>query len=329
MKIALLNIAIILSLSTYGQTAQEYYNSGTDKANKKDFEGSVRDYDRAIRADPKYTDAYFNKGTSELYLKEYKEAISDLDKAIELKPDFLKAYTNRGIAKLKTDDLKGAIADFDAALKIEPGNASSYFMRGQVKLNAGDTKGGCYDLTKANELGDTRAQKFLNQYCGKIASSETVGTQKQSLKLDWPDAEGWKIASNQGDNEKKVIELLRNNETFDNWTEIGTMMVYPMTDPALRNVPVEAKMNIMYEQAKKSCPVAKLTFIEKDENAKYPWIIFKIECGTATPESQVWQIVQGSNEMYVNFRAVKQKNIPDDLKNKWVAFFKTGEVVAQ
>ena len=195
-------------------------------------------------------------------------------------------------------------------------------MRGQVKLQDGDKKGGCFDLSKANDLGDTRAQKYLNQYCADLISGNK---QKESLRLDWPDAEGWKIASNQADNERKVIELLKNNETFDNWTEIGTMMTYP----SLKSVPLDAAMNVMLEQAKKNCPSAKLTFIEKDEKAKYPWIIFKIECGTSTPESQVWQIMTGANETYINFRAVKQKSVPDDLKNKWVTFFKTASIVNQ
>ena len=325
MKKLLIFIVLIISTSVNAQTAEEYYNSGNEKSGNKNFDGSIADYDNAIRINSKYTDAYFNRGTSKLYLKDYKGAIADFDKTIELKSDFLKAYTNRGIAKLKINDNKGAIQDFDFVLKIEPGNASAYFMRGQVKLQDGDKKGGCFDLSKANELGDNRAQKYLNQYCAGLTSVKSENKQTESLRLDWPDAEGWKVASNQADNERKVIELLRNNETFDNWTEMGTMMTYP----SLNNVPLDAAMNVMFDQAKKSCPSAKLTFIEKDDKTKYPWIIFKIECGTSTPESQVWQILIGSNETYINFRAVKQKSVPDNLKNKWVSFFKTASIVAQ
>ena len=324
MKISIA-ILLFISLSATGQTAQEYYNNGNEKANSKNFEGSIRDYDNAIKLDPKYPGAYYNRGTSKNYLNDYKGAILDFNKAIELQPDNANAYSNRGIAKLKTDDSKGAIEDFDMALKLDPKHSSSYFMRGQAKLGAGDTKGGCFDLSKANDLGNTKAQKFIQQYCGGITSSGTENKTNESLRIDWPDVEGWKVASNQEDKGTKMIELLRNNETFDNWTEIGTMMVNPL----VQNVTVDIAMNVMYEQAKKNCPTAKLTFIEKDEKTKYPWIIFKIECGIDNPESQVWHIMMGSNEMFMNFRAVKQKSVPDDLKNKWVAFFKTASIVTQ
>ena len=321
MRKLLVFIGFSISVQVNAQTAEEYYITGNEKTSNKNYESSIEDYGTAIKINPKYTDAYFNRGTSKLYLKDYKGAITDFDRTLELKPDFLKAHTNRGIAKLKINDNYGAIEDFDFILKIDPGNASTYFMRGQVKLQSGDKKGGCFDLSKANDLGDTRAQKYLSQYCADLT---TENKHMESLRLDWPDNEGWKIASNQADNERKVIELLKNNETFDNWTEIGTMMTYP----SLKNAPLDAAMNVMLEQAKKNCPSARLAFIESDERAKYPWIIFKIECSTSTPESQVWQILMGANETYINFRAVKEKSVPEDLKNKWVKFFKTASIVA-
>ena len=212
---------------------------------------------------------------------------------------------------------KGAIKDFDEVIKLDINNASAYFMRGQVKLQLKENDEGCKDLSKSKELGDKRADKFLAQYCG--IKAEIVN---ESLMLDWPDSEGWKVASNQADKERKVIELLRKDETFENWTEIGTMMVYN-----LQNIPMEAAMNAMFEQSKTNCSSAKLTFIDKDESTKYPWIIFKIESGSKNPESQVWHVIQGTNEMYVNFRAVKEKVVSEELTAKWTAFFKTAKIV--
>ena len=91
-------------------------------------------------------------------------------------------------------------------------------MRGQVKLQSGDTKGGCNDLSKANDLGDSRSQKFLHLYCAGVETAKPDTRQNEYLKIDWPGAEGRKVANNQKDNEKTVIELLRNSETFENWT---------------------------------------------------------------------------------------------------------------
>jgi len=329
MKKILTAIAIICTLTAYGQTAQDYYNSGGDKATAQDFAGSIKDFDKAIKLDPKYTSAYYNRGTSKMYLKDYKGALADFDKAIELKPDFLNAFTNRGVAKLKLDDLKGAIQDFDAAIKLDANNASAYFMRGQVKMQMQDMDGGCKDLTKAKELGDTRADKFLQQYCGSQTTATTENKSNESLMIDWPDEEGWRVANQQDNAEQTMIELLRNKETFDNWTEIGTMFVYKGVS-ASKKIPITNTMDFLSENAKKTCPTAKVTMIEKDESAKYPWIIFKIECSSSKEaESQVWYAIQGTNELYVNFRGVKKETIPADLQDKWVKFFKTAKIVAQ
>lgn len=116
-------------------------------------------------------------------------------------------------------------------------------------------------------------------------------------------------------------------QTLENWTEIGTMM----SIKGAKNVPMDRAMNMMYDQAKQNSANAKLTFLEKDENTEYPWIIFTIESpnfkNDKTPESQLWYIVQGKQALYVNFRAVKKETISADLKEKWMRFFKTGKVM--
>lgn len=315
-------LAIAISATTFGQTAQENYNKGNEKSNSQDFAGSIKDYDKAIKLDPKYTDAYYNRGSSKSYLKDYNGAITDFDKAIELRPGFVNAFTNRGVTKLKLNDAKGAIQDFDAAIILDPKNTLAYFMRGQVKLQSGDNDGGCTDIKKAKELGDTRTDKFLNQYCGGA-------TVKESLMLDWPESENWKVGDDQENEQQHVIDLIRSNETIDKWTELGNMT----SIKGVTGVPMDKAMNLMFDQSKQNAPKAKLTFIEKDESTEYPWIIFTIEApgfkNDKTPESQLWYIVQGKQALYTNFRAVKKTTIPPDLKDKWTIFFKTGKIVSQ
>jgi hypothetical protein len=86
----------------------------------------------------------------------------------------------------------------------------------------------------------------------------------------------------------------------------------------------------LFENAKKNCPSAKLLLIEKNDTAKYPWIIFKVECTSSTVnESQVWHIMQGTDELFTSFRAVKQNPLPVDLEKKWVEFFKTVSIVVK
>lgn len=155
----------------------------------------------------------------------------------------------------------------------------------------------------------------------------TVQQKGESLMLDWPDNEHWQVGSNQKNEELQMLELIPENETLQNWTEMGNMM----SIKGVVGVPVDAAMNMMYEQAKQASSKAKLTFIEKDEKAEYPWILFTIESESyddgSGAESQLWYIVQGKTALYANFRAVKKASISKEQKEKWVRFFKTAKVV--
>ena len=94
------------------------------------------------------------------------------------------------------------------------------------------------------------------------------------------------------------------------------------------NIPI---MKEAYEPVIEELKEYGVHFIEKDEKAECPWIIFTIEAPSfkndKTPESQLWYIVQGKQALYTNFRAVKQATVPADLKDKWIKFFKAGKIV--
>ena len=194
-------------------------------------------------------------------------------------------------------------------------------LRGQIRAQTGDKEGACKDFSQAKEIGDKQADKYLSQFCG---NEQQLG---ESLLLNWPEEENWKIGDDQENAEQHVLDLIHSDETIDNWTELGNMT----SIKGIKGVPMEKAMNLMFDQIKQNAPKAKLTFIEKDENTEYPWIIFTIESPSfkndKTPESQLWYIVQGKQALYTNFRAVKQATIPSDLKEKWIAFFKTGKIV--
>ena len=319
MKNLIVIFLITISNTLYSQTAKDYYNQGNEKSAAQDFAGSIKDYDKAIKLDEKYTDAWYNRGTSKMYVKDYKGALEDFNKAIELKPDFTGAFKNRGVAKLQMEDTRGAIQDFDMVIRMDSSNSSAYFMRGQAKLQLQDFEAGCIDLFKSKELGETRADKFLNQYCGAAG--------KEMLILDWPDSEHWKVGDDQENNTQHVVDLIHENETIEKWTELGNMT----SMKGVTGVPMETAMNLMFDQAKKNAPKSKLTFIDKDESAEFPWIIFTIEApgfkNDKTPESQLWYIVQGKQALYTNFRAVKKAVISTEQKEQWTKFFKTAKVV--
>jgi tetratricopeptide (TPR) repeat protein len=321
MKKIFTTIAISCSLVSFAQTSQEHFQNGIKKHTAQDYKGAIKDYDKAIKEDKAYTDAYFNRGTCELGLKDFKSAMADFTKAIELDPKYVKAYYSKATVLISQEKYAEALPELDKAIELDQTTPNALTLRGQIRAQTGNEKGACEDFSKAKEIGDKNADKYISQFC---SNEQHAG---ESLKLEWPANENWKVGSNQENDQMRMIELIHADETFENWTEIGTMM----SIKGALNLPVDNAMNMMFEQSKKNYPKAKLTFIEKNETVEYPWIIFTIELPSSknnkTPESQLWYIVQGKTALYTNFRAVKQDTVPADLKDKWTKFFKTGEIV--
>lgn len=321
MRITIITLMLICSMKVFGQTSEEYLENGISKHKEYDYKGAIKDYSKAIKVDKNNRDAYFNRGTCKLALKDFKGARTDFDKTIKLDPKFVKAYYSRATVLVSQQKYLEALTNLDKAIELNPRIPNALTLRGQIRAQTGNTKGACEDFRQAKEFGDPQANKYLSQFCG---NESEIG---ESLTLDWPDEENWKVGSKQENGQITMVELIPANETLENWTEFGSMM----SIKGVQNVPMDKAMNMMYEQAKKQSPEAKLTFIEKDESVKYPWIIFTIESPSfkndKTPESQLWYIVQGKISLYTNFRAVKKSTISSDLKEKWIKFFKTAQIV--
>ena len=57
------------------EAAEKYFKLGVEKYDKKDYQGAIADYDKAIELNPKYADAYYKRGNAKHQLKQHKEAI--------------------------------------------------------------------------------------------------------------------------------------------------------------------------------------------------------------------------------------------------------------
>ena len=82
---------------------------------KGQFEVAIKDYNHAIKMEPKKAVLYNCLGYA-YYLKgDFESALTSFDKAIELEKSIIYIYFNRGIVKKKLGDLNGASKDFQYA----------------------------------------------------------------------------------------------------------------------------------------------------------------------------------------------------------------------
>ena len=72
MKNILYTLALLVCFSSFGQTAKEYFDSGFDKADAKDYYGAISDYTKAIEINPNDARAYYSRGASKGNLKDPK-----------------------------------------------------------------------------------------------------------------------------------------------------------------------------------------------------------------------------------------------------------------
>jgi hypothetical protein len=91
-------------------------------------------------------------------------------------------------------------------------------------------------------------------------------------------------------------------------------------------LPIETEIEEYYQNLKRYVPTTKKTIIEKDEQAKYPWIICKIE---SPEESLIYYAIQGKNESYSSYWSTKQKEITQKSQEKWVEIFKSSKIILE
>lgn len=77
-------------------------------------------YQRAVKLDPKYSEAINNLGTVEYAHKNYRRAIGEYRKALRLAPESASIHSNLGTAYFARKDYKDAALSFQRALELDP-----------------------------------------------------------------------------------------------------------------------------------------------------------------------------------------------------------------
>lgn len=188
----LLIIATILFSACAQESSSHYFKNGSAKYNLKDFNGAIKDLNKAIELQKDNSEAYYvrancygelgeiSKATNDFktvleinpdykdvfvnrayYIKtpngDYEGAISDYNKFIELNTagNNAFAFNNRGFAKYKLGQYRDALTDIDKSLQIAPDNSFAYKNKGLIFIALDSLATACDNLNRAAELGYT------------------------------------------------------------------------------------------------------------------------------------------------------------------------------
>jgi tetratricopeptide (TPR) repeat protein len=145
-----------------------------------DMEAARRYYAKAIKLNPKYSEAVNNLGTVYYANKSYGRAVRQYQKALKLSPDSASIYSNLGTAYFARKKYKEAFETYQQALKLDPDvfeHRSSYgvllqernveersrfhFYLAKTYAKSGMTDRALLYIRKALEEGFKERNKFL------------------------------------------------------------------------------------------------------------------------------------------------------------------------
>ena len=102
------------------QTAVVLNKTGIGYHQLTDLGAAKKYYQRAIRKNPKYSEAVNNLGTVYYAAKSYRKAVVQYQKAIDLSPNSASVYSNLGTAYFARKQYKEAAESYQKAIALDP-----------------------------------------------------------------------------------------------------------------------------------------------------------------------------------------------------------------
>lgn len=128
-----------------------------------DFNAAIEHYQRALKDDPKFSQAHNNLGLCLLRLRRFEEAATAIRRAITLKPDYAAAYYNLGLIEQARNNLPEALTAFQTSLRYETIPQYAEMTRQRVKdlgmpLTSSDPFSHGFDLLSQHKWSESEAE---------------------------------------------------------------------------------------------------------------------------------------------------------------------------
>lgn len=117
------------NLTDPSEEPTDIFKAGFDAYEQKDYEKSIREYDRYLEKIPSDTSALYNRGLAKYSLGRFSEAEIDFDTALKIQPDNFDILLYRGYCKSELEKRDEAFKDIDRAIKLGAKYAEAYVNR--------------------------------------------------------------------------------------------------------------------------------------------------------------------------------------------------------
>ena len=138
-KRSCLGLCLIVFLScigpAWGDAASEAYDEGARLLREGQHQNAIPAFDKALRLNPRYTEAYNARGVTFNELAQYERALKDYDAALSLNPQYAEAYFNRANAYNDLGQAERAIKDYDEALRLDQNYLGAYYNRALAHMS--------------------------------------------------------------------------------------------------------------------------------------------------------------------------------------------------
>lgn len=165
---------------TPGMTAQDFYVRAVSKGIDRDYQGAIKDCDRAIENNPNFVEAYIERGASHYNLGNGRATLQDCTQALNINPKFAPAYYYQGKARYRLGYTQAAISAYTQAITYNSNYPESYYCRGLANIDLKEYNLAIADLTKAAELFNEKGDKTSYQLAREALKTLNQNLAKQN-----------------------------------------------------------------------------------------------------------------------------------------------------
>lgn len=161
------------AIASYPESYIAYHNRGNARAELKQYNTALADYNKSLSLNPKFAKAWSNRGRLHNNTGKIAEALSDYNRCMELDTTIAEAFNGRGVILVSMGKPEEGIRDLNKAIALMPDYAIAHNNRAGAKLEMGDITGAFADYNKAIALKPDYEDAYTNKGAAFMKSGKT------------------------------------------------------------------------------------------------------------------------------------------------------------